>query len=270
MTGRAAACAARWGLELGEPWPSSYHEVVAARRRDGSPAVLKLGPPGDPGMRAEAETLREWAGRGAVRLLEADVDAGALLLERAQPGTPVSALPDDEAMAAAAGVMRRLWRSPVGDGYPSVEDWGRGFARHRAAHGGGPGPLPAQPFAAAERRYAELCASAGEPVLLHGDLHHGNVLRAGREPWLAIDPKGVTGEPAYEAGALLRNPPGLAPSPAVARRRLDRLAGELELDRERLREWAFAQAVLSAVWWIEDHGGGWEEAIAWAGVLGRG
>jgi streptomycin 6-kinase len=145
---------------------------------------------------------------------------------------------------------------PDGHPFPSVEEWGEGFARHRAASGGGTGPLPAAPFARGEALFAELCDSAGPPVVLHGDLHHGNVLRARREPWLAIDPKGVVGEPAYEPGALLRNPlphlPGLPGATALTRRRLDRLAADLALDRERIRSWAVAQAVLAAVWSIED------------------
>jgi streptomycin 6-kinase len=111
-------------------------------------------------------------------------------------------------------------------------------------------------------------------VLLHGDLHHENVLRSRREPWLAIDPKGVAGEPAYEAGALLRNPyPRLLEEPEpgrLASRRLDRLAGELKLDRSRLRDWAFAQAVLSAIWHLEDGDeDGWPFAMACAELLER-
>jgi streptomycin 6-kinase len=217
--------------------------------------------------------LRTWDGRGAVRLLEADEDAGVLVLERAEPGASLWELTDERATVVAADVMRRLWRAadPAVE-LPTVVEWGRGFARHRAAHGGGSGPLPAALFAAAERRFAQLCATAGEPVLLHGDLHQGNVLSAAREPgWLAIDPKGVVGEPAYEPGAFLRNPiDGPAPfadPAATVRRRLDLLAGALRLDRVRLRDWAFAQAMLSAVWSLEDHGGGWEGAVAWAELL---
>ena len=107
----------------------------------------------------------------------------------------------------------------------------------------------------------------------HGDLHHGNVLSATREPWLAIDPKGVAGEPAYEPGALLRNPfPHLLELPDVRRltsRRLDILAGALAVDRDRLRAWAFAQAVLSAVWHIEDarDDASWRFAMDCATVL---
>jgi len=112
-----------------------------------------------------------------------------------------------------------------------------------------------------------------EPVLLHGDLHHDNILAAERQPWLAIDPKGLVGEPEYEVGALLRNPmPGLLAIPhpeRVLARRLDILAESLGFDRDRLRAWGLAQAVLAAWWSIEDHGQGWETWIACAALLDR-
>ena len=137
--------------------------------------------------------------------------------------------------------------------------------------GGGSGPFPDPLVAQAEQLFAELIATMAEPVLLHGDLHHENILDAGDGRWLAIDPKGLIGEPAYEVGALLRNPlPRLlaAPSPGrILARRIAQLAEELALGRTRLRDWALAQAVLSAWWSYEDHGHGWEPAIALAEIL---
>jgi streptomycin 6-kinase len=95
-------------------------------------------------------------------------------------------------------------------------------------------------------------------VLLHGNLHHDNILCAEREPWLAIDPKGLIGELAYETGALLRNLwPAILAEPDPARliaRRIDQLAEEVAFERARVRDWGMAQAVLSAWWFIEDGG----------------
>jgi streptomycin 6-kinase len=263
-------CIRGWNLSLAEPWPAAYHWVAPGRRADGTAVVLKVALFDDAELRREAEALRLFDSRGAVALL--DSVEGALLLERIEPGDSLVAREDSAATEAAAMAMRRLWRPvPADTALPSIEDWGRGFARHRAAHGGGSGPLEPGRFERAGRLFAELCASQADPVVLHGDLHHGNLLRAQREPWLAIDPKGVIGEPAYEPGALLRNPtPEFLREPDVGRltrRRLDVLADALELDRTRLRDWAFAQAVLSAVWSIEDREDGWEDAIAFAELL---
>ena len=109
----------------------------------------------------------------------------------------------------------------------------------------------------AEGLYAELSASQGPRVLLHGDLHHYNILEDARRGWLAIDPKGVLGERAFEAGAMLRNPLGEMrqfADAAIISRRTAILTELLGLDRQRILGWAFSQAVLSALWSIEDGG----------------
>ncbi len=120
----------------------------------------------------------------------------------------------------------------------------------------------------AEALFAELLASSGAPMLLHGDLHHENILAAERAPWLAIDPKGLVGEAEYEVGALIRNPlPRLLALPdatATLARRFDILAETLGFDRQRMIAWSYAQAILSAWWTIEDHSHGWEPTIALA------
>ncbi len=107
--------------------------------------------------------------------------------------------------------------------------------------------------------------------MLHGDLHHDNILSAERQPWLAIDPKGVVGEPAYEVGALLRNlwedRHRLANPRRMLESRVYQLAEELDIARSRVRGWGVAQAVLSAWWCIEDNDGCWESAIAVAELL---
>ena len=122
----------------------------------------------------------------------------------------------------------------------------------------------------AEVLFAELIASQTETLLLHGDLHHENILSAGRRPWLAIDPKGVVGERAYDTAALLHNPVELldAPRPRkVLERRIALLSEELGFDRERVRDWGIAQAVLAAYWGWEDGGRVWEEALVFAELL---
>src|SRR5262249_34292324 len=152
--------------------------------------------------------LRLFDGHGMAELLAWDDDDEVMLLEALQPGTLLKTIADDTAATSiAAAVMRQFWRPvPAQHPFPTVADWGRGFTRLRKYYGGGHGPFPLRLLEEAERLFAELSASMAEPVLLHGDLHHDNILAAQRQPWLAIDPKGLIGEPAYETGALLRNP----------------------------------------------------------------
>lgn len=268
-------CAARWSLKVGPPFlPLSFNYAAPAEGPGGERLVLKLGVPVRE-LLTEVEALRAFAGRGAARLLDSDAERGALLLERLEPGTQLLALceeDDEAATAAAASVMRQLRHAPPdAHNFPTVADWGRGFERCRAHFGGGTGPFPRKLFEEAETLFAELLASSAAPVLLHGDLHHGNVLAAARAPWLAIDPKGLVGEPAYEVGALLRNPlPQLLDWPEPVRateRRIAQLSDELGLERARVRGWGLAQAALSAWWSIEDEGEPGEFGFAAAEVI---
>lgn len=282
-----------WGLELGQPFSGlSYHYVTAAARRlDGLPVVLKLGVPrADKELIREVAALRFYDGRGVARLLEADLERGALLLERVRPGKTladhvIDVVSDDQATRTIARVMRRVWRTvpltwqtSAPSRFPTLTDWSQAFARLRSAHGGQAGPFPAPLVEEAETLFRDLLASASETVLLHGDLHHGNILaghqtRDGREPWLAIDPQSVIGEPAFEIGVLLHNPGTWllqAPDPKrLLSRRLDILTEELSLPRERLRGWGIAQSMLSAVWCWEDGLGPdcWDLSLRVAGLL---
>jgi streptomycin 6-kinase len=269
-------CAQRWSLSVHPPFLLSYNYVAPATRADGTPVVLKVGfPSGEPIDQIPA--LRHYDGHGMVQLLEWDVGQGAYVLERLTPGKTLVHMEDDEqATAIAAELMRQIWRGPGGaappdHAFPTIADWADGMQRMREHFGGGTGPFPRTLVEEAESLFAELLASQAAPVLLHGDLHHDNILSATRAPWLAIDPKGVIGEPAYEVGALLRNwQPTLFAMPDPGRataRRVDQLSEALGIDRARIRGWGLAQAVLSAWWSIEDSGYGWEPTIACAELL---
>jgi streptomycin 6-kinase len=262
-----AECEQRWSLKVLSPFPLSYNYVAPAVRADGTEVVLKVGVPNSE-LLSEIEALRLFGGRGIAQLLEADSEQGVMLLERLMPGTPLSTMEDDEqATVIAARVMRELWR-PVSVDHPflTVADWAAGLQKLRPHFGGTTGPFPFALVEQAERLFTDLLASMGEPVLLHGDLHHYNIVTAQRDPWLALDPKGIVGEREYEVCALLGNPD----RPLTARilaRRIDLLADELGFDRQRLLGWGTAHAVLSAWWMAEDHGSVPEDALDFAEMM---
>jgi len=270
--------AERWSLTLEPPFEmlSYNYAAPATRAADGTPVVLKVGFPW-PETLSEIAALRAYDGRGICRLLDADEDRGAMLLERLLPGTMLvpmtEAGDDDRATRIAAGVMRDLWRPAPADvsAFPDFAEWTGGLAALRPFYEGGTGPFPTALVDRAERLHAELLASAPEPVLLHGDLHHYNVLAATRAPYLAIDPKGLIGEPAYEPSNYLRNPMDWVlaqPDPArVLARRLDIFTDELGLPRERILAWGIMQTVLSAWWNVEGHGHGYEPDLRIAELL---
>ena len=263
----------RWSIHVETPvWPLSYNYVAPAVRADGTRAVLKACVPTRE-FYSEAAALVLYAGQGAARLLEADLEAGVLLLERLDPGTRLRTLPDGaEATSIAVGVMRQLWRPvPEGTALIPLSSWVGGLARLRAMFDGGTGPFPARLVEEAEARFVDLLASLGEPVVLHGDLHHDNILMAERQPWLAIDPKGVAGEAEYETAAWIQNMVPADTPRAEARRIYERciaqLAEELGFERQRIRDWVVAQQVLGTFWMLEGHGHGWEQGLAEAEIL---
>lgn len=269
LPGLADELLRRWDCE---PTESATHGqvgiVVPVRRRyDGTPAVLKISFP-HPGNVHEPDAFAVWAGRGAVRLYERDDARFAMLLERAGAGAEIGAglgagvgsLADvedtDEAVTVAGRLARRL-AVPAPDGLPRmsslVAEWECELRDEDRELGS---PLPARVVAAAIATVRELGMDQPD-TLIHGDLHFTNVLRAEREPWLAIDPKGYVGDPAYDSITLLRTrfePLLTAPDPrAAALRRLAVFADAAEVDRERARRWAQARAVTAAHWGLR-HG----------------
>lgn len=262
LPGLLGRVAERWGLTVEAPFePLSYNYVAPAVRADGLHVVLKALLP-ETVRQTEPAVLGLADGQGMVRMLEHDAGAGVMLLERVEPGRPLLELADDEeATRIAARIMQRYWREPPErHPFPTVAEWLRAFDKHRAEYGGS-GPLRQGLFERAETTAAELLASSAPAVVLHGDLHHWNILSATREPWLAIDPQGVVGEPAFEVGAWLRNPmPDTRETPVLARR-IAILAEELHIDRERVAAWGAVNAVLSAAWSAENGGTNWGPAM---------
>lgn len=257
-----------WSLTFhASPFPPSYHYVIPCQTQHGRDAVLKVGVP-NPELSTEIKALRHFEGKGAVRLLEADQKRGGLLLERITPGTALLDVKDNTyAAQAAANVAKKLWRPPPHNHhFPTVEDWGQGFQRLQKEFQGGTGPFPKMLIEKAEALFKDLLSSISDPVLLHGDLHHRNILKAQRDPWLAIDPKGLIGEPAYEIGAYLRNPfPEILQDADIQKMTAERIeifADILSLDPSRIIGWGFSQAVLAAWWSYEERSQTWKKWIS--------
>lgn len=250
----------RWKLHVLQPFNLSYNYVAPAVKDTGEHVVFKLGIPGEKEFFTELEALRTFHGEGIAALLDSDEEHSAMLIERVEPGVPISQMTDDdEATRIISSVMRKLHvHSTNLSTFPTLSDWFKGFARLRSKFNGGTGLIPEKLFSEGEELYRHLIDTSTENFLLHGDLHHDNVLSATRAPYLAIDPQGVIGERAHEAGAMLRNPQKkLHTSPnmkAILERRIALLSDELGIDRERIRQWGVAQTVLSAIWKLEDGG----------------
>ena len=251
---RLAAYSRQWDVTI-EQTSETESSVLAFGERNSSRVVLKiikqLGDEWHSGA-----ILRAFNGDGVVKILESD--AGAILLERLDPGDELVKLVrdgnDERATEILAQVINQLANHAAPAGCATVFDWARGFDRYLNSN---QPQLPAALVHKAFDLYQRLAASSSRTMLLHGDLHHYNVLFDAKRGWVAIDPKGVVGELEYEVGAILRNPNDfrqmdfLASRDAIERR-LGILTNALQLDYRRALQWSFAQAVLSAIWGVED------------------
>lgn len=230
----------RWSLTLDAPWEkeASCSWVAPAGRRDGTRAVLKIGMPH---MEAanETEGLRFWNGDPTVYVLESDDRLNAMLLERCEPGTTLRELPEPQQDVVIAALLRRLWRRPSRPhGFRPLSAMLASWAQETVA--ATPRWVDAGLARAGLRLFEDLARPSADDVLLATDLHAGNVLRAQRQPWLAIDPKPFVGDRAYDATQHLFNCPGrLRADPRATIRRCAEL---LEVDQERVRLWMFARA----------------------------
>ncbi|WP_409177414.1 aminoglycoside phosphotransferase family protein [Brevibacillus fortis] len=254
-----ADCEVRWSLKVLEPFPLSYNFVAPVVFQDGRNAVLKLGVPGLEWQR-ELTAIRAFAGRGMVQLLDADEEKGIMLLERIMPGETLDKLSsEDERIQCLADVIKRMY-TPVSRAgklastFPTIADWAVGLEKIRPHYQGGTGPIPEQMVERAMKWYKKLLSTQKEQCLLHGDLHHENILRAERESWLAIDPKGLIGETAYEVIPFLLNHLPEDEVEEITKQRVDGLTKALSLQKERVLAWAYCHSVLSAWWFIEDFG----------------
>lgn len=252
LPGRAEEFLARWGLRL-DSAPAMYGMcalVLPVTADDGTPAVLKLQLP-DEETAGEPVALRVWDGAGAARLLRHDAATGTMLLERLDSTRRLSAMADSrDAVLVIADLLSRLTSVPAPPGMRRLADIAAGMLEETPRALGALGDP-------AERRILADCAAAVREVaaepgdrLLHWDLHYDNVLAADREPWLAIDPKPLAGDPGFELLPALVN----RFDAAQVRWRFDAMTEVLGLDRARARAWTLGRVLQNCLWEIEDGG----------------
>ncbi|MGW3009440.1 aminoglycoside phosphotransferase family protein [Streptomyces sp. NPDC001219] len=239
----------RWGLKLTGPSMCGMAALVLpVERADGTPAALKMQLL-DEESEGEPVALRVWGGDGVVRLLDHDADTNTLLLERLDEQRHLSTLDDSrEAVRILAELLARLSSVPAPDGLRRLGD----IAQQMIDSVPDAVRTVADP---AERAVLKSCAAAvrevvGEPGdrLLHWDLHHDNILAGEREPWLAIDPKPLAGDPGFDLMPALANDF----DPSEVRYRFDLMTEVLGLDRQRAAAWTLGRALQNLLWNIED------------------
>lgn len=258
--------AKNWQLTVKDCFNNARFNVVAGVILDnGHKAVLKCGVPSKEFMN-EVAALQHFNGVGSVKLLDAEAGAGIMLLERLIPGTLLEEIPDEtQRVISSVELIQKLHRPCQETAlFPSLADWFQGFQRLFQYFQGGTGPFPKQLIERADAISQELLTSMGSTVLLHGDLHYGNILLSDKCGWLAIDPKGVIGEREYEI-----------PFPRLKgeingrliKRRLDQFIEISGFDKSRVLGWVFCKAVLAAWWSFEDQGEIWQSFLRCAEIV---
>ena len=259
-----------WGLTDVHPSPELSYNFVAFTKRGEEQVVLKMGVPNRE-LKSEMAALRLFNGEGACKLIDCDEEKYWMLLERLQPGVMLATVEDDEdATHIAAEVMQKIWRpAQKDDVFIRLSDWFGGLKNLRPMFNGGTGPFNEKLVERVEGSVKDFFIENHQPVLMHGDFHHFNILSSERG-WLVIDPKGVIGPAGYEVGPFLINPWDDLLSGnnyrQMTKRRIDILHERLGFERERIREWGLAHAILSAWWSIEEHGD-WHYALAFAEMI---
>lgn len=229
--------------------------VVPVRRPAGGAAVLKVSFP-HPGNVHEPDAFAVWGGHGAVLLYARDDDNYAMLLERVHASTLAEVDDGDEAVTVAARISRRL-AVPAPPGLPRLREQAAAWEERLLIDAGElTHTMSPRTVDAAVATVREVGRDQPD-LLVHGDLHARNILRAEREPWLAVDPKGYVGDPAYDAGTMLKSR-ALTLLEADDLRKpvhriLDIYTEAAELDRARVQRWAQLHAV-QAAFWARRHG----------------
>jgi streptomycin 6-kinase len=239
--------ASRFGLEHLKPMPNlSYNYVLSGVMKD-KPIILKLSLDLET-LEKEALVIKCFKGYGVVNLIAED--RGLLLLEGLIPGYSLKKYfpeMDAQAVDVVCKVMNKLHQAPILSTLPHIKDWLAILQKNHA--------IPRKLLLKARALSSKLLQTAGPDVLLHGDLHHDNILKNSND-WLAIDPKGVIGESLFEVGAFIRNPiPELLSKEnpeAFIDSRIDAFANCLNASKERIIAWSYVQSVLAWIWALED------------------
>jgi streptomycin 6-kinase len=264
-----------WNLTNLNPVNNLSYNYVLTGYQGILPVVLKISCNQDE-MQKEVMILQTYNGNHCIKLVDSNLEYNACLLENAIPGNSLKSLfpdNDDEALLHTVTIMQALHSTPIPNfNLPTLQFWLKDlYSPHQ--------DLNRYHINKAQNMVQDLFATQTNSVLLHGDLHHDNILQSYiEEPgrarhrlgdgginvdWLAIDPKGIIGDPAFEVYAFIRNPnPQLLKSKELISHRLQLFSKYLSIDVKRLHAWIYVQAVLEACWVMNDGSADPKSALA--------
>lgn len=244
-----------WAFHLLNPMPNlSYNFVGLVKMKITSKtAVLKMAPKGG-NLASEMQWLK-CIEKGAPEIYALDENFNAYLMEHLNPGHPLKSLvktgKDDEATRIICQTIRNFQSQHCNKAnFRHLSELSRTLPLLK-------GHFDAKLLSKAQKLFSDLTTDRSHDVVLHGDLHHDNILASGSE-WKAIDPHGYVGDPAAEGGPMVHNAfecfPNNPSIPKIVENRLKIMADELPYDAHRIKSWAFCLTALSGAWSLEDHG----------------
>lgn len=252
-------CEVRFGIRVTKPWAHEGRSRVFLATRADEDLVLKIAVNKQEAMR-EVRALEAFSRRGAIGLIDYDEKLSALILQRAVPGYPLSSIRDDDrATAIFCAVFQRLHLPAITGPHESIQEHVSAVTRYQQKLAAS-GPLPEAWVARALEYLNGLIASTSSTVLLHGDLHHTNILRH-QDGWIVIDPKGILGDRHFDVIPYLLNfPTRQGDAETVLSRRMAMLAERLGLEEKRIAMWGVAKGILDACWALEE-GSDWQSGL---------
>lgn len=249
------ACEKRWQIKISRtPVENlSWNYIAPAYTDKGQKIIVKIGPP-EKEYFTEMETLHHFDGKGMVRLLAGDAELRAMLMEAITPGTSLRQIQkedDENATKIGASVIRNV-TLPVPEihSLPSLANWAD--VLNRVQRLSLDGPVTLSRVAKARHIFNTLESSKDKDMLIHGDLHHDNMLFDEKRGWLAIDPKGLIADPVYNTARFMMNWWGTTPETESIIKRLDIFSSATGFDKNRIMGWAYVDCMISRSWAIEE------------------
>lgn len=269
-------CRKRWGLRVGDPCPNmSMNYIEFTTTSSGEAVALKVGVPHRE-LYTEIEALRLFDAKGSVGFVDADLELGAFLMQHVQPGTMLWQLGNNmqETQIAADVIAKRAVPVPKTHAFPSYAEWLERAFRLTRTEWDPQCLMPRNLIDKAENAFAEIERTKTANVVLHGDLHHENIILDEHAGWLMIDPKGVIGAPCLEVGRYLHNQLPIDDARrrvAMTLERIDIFSSALGYPKETIAASGLVDCVLSHCWCFEDEalGADWHAGLELAQLFCR-
>lgn len=257
LPGIVEKCRQQWNFTMeSDVHDLSYNFIASIRLQDNRPAILKIGFPKEKEILTEMASLEYFPKKYSVQMLEKDTGLRAFILEKLTPGTRLRDMHmqnDSKATTIALPLIQGLSAAiPMKHTFPSLADWANVFGRIRKMNV--KEGIDHSVLDHAKQIFEKLDSTKKEEKLLHGDLHHDNILFDDKRGWIAIDPKGVIGDPTSNGSRFIINNWSNIPATELLQSRVNMIAKALGCDEARVAGWAYVDYIISHCWTMEESG----------------